>query len=121
MTSSATTLSVVPGLGINQAGEPILLTTEATLPLATPLTEASPTNPAKFHCCVPGSNDTTQVAVGSGIYVLTIRPASKTEGSTATAAPLGAWTSGCAATWTLAGWSSESPRCRLEIRCRASS
>jgi hypothetical protein len=104
VTSSATTLTVAPGLGINRAGEPIVLTTDATMALAVPLAEVSPANPAKFRCCDPGSSGDTQVIVDSGSYVLTARPASRAEGSTASApAPGGATSSGCVAAWTVAG------------------
>ena len=103
VTSSATTLSVAPGLGINRAGEPIVLTTDATMPLAVPLAEALPANPAQFRCCDPGSSGDTQVIVDSGSYVLTVRPASRTEGSTATAPAPGTTSGGCVAAWTVAG------------------
>ena len=116
VTSSATTLTVAPGLGINPAGEPIVLTTDATMPLAVPLAEVSPANPAKFRCCEPGSSGDNQVIVDSGSYVLTVRPASRTEGSTAAAPgaavsisggtppePPGTVSGGCVATWTVAG------------------
>jgi hypothetical protein len=104
VTSSATTISVAPGLGLNRAGEPIWLAGDATLPLAVPLAESAPANPAKFHCCGPGSTEETRNVVGAGIYVLTVRPAARTEGSTATAPSPGAATGGgCVATWTLAG------------------
>ena len=104
VTSSATTISVAPGLGLNRAGGPIWLASDATLPLAIPLAESSPTDPAKFRCCDPGSSDETRNVVDAGIYVLTVRPAAKTEGSTATApSPAAATSGGCVAAWSLAG------------------
>ena len=129
VTASATTLSVAPGLGVNRAGEPIWLASDATLPLAIPLAEVSPTNPAKFRCCAPDSTDENRNVVDAGIYVLTVRPAAKTEGGTATAPPPGAATVGVA--WQPAAvawppgrwpeWSSGSPCCRWEPRCPGSS
>ena len=102
VTSSATTVTVAPGLGLTGHGEPVALGQATALPLAVPLAEATQaSDPATFRCCnspVPG--DTALVAAGS--YVLTARPASQGQGSAATAGPPGS-PGGCAAAWTAAG------------------
>ena len=91
VTASSTTVQVAPGLGVTGTGEPVRLSVSATLPLAVPLADAAPTNAAKFSCCDSGPSETTGSVVGSGMYLLTVRPATSTEGGR------------CAGSWTLAG------------------
>jgi hypothetical protein len=91
VTASSTTVQVAPGLGITRNGEPVLLNVSAALPLAVPLAEVAPKNAAKFSCCESGPSQTTGSVVGSGVYLLTVRPATSTEGGN------------CAGSWTIAG------------------
>ncbi|MFE9690600.1 hypothetical protein [Micromonospora sp. NPDC005806] len=89
VTPSATTLSVAPGLAINRAGEPVSLTSQATLALAIPLAEVATRDNAAFSCCDSGPAGGGS-SVGAGRYLLTARPAGRSSGdcTTMTAAGL---------------------------------
>jgi hypothetical protein len=104
VTPGATSLSLTPGLGLARSGQPVVLPKAVTLPLVSTTTTPGPGRTATFSCCAGPGPSTVTTGLAPGDYLLTARPASRTQGSS----PLGAtpgstFSPGCTAQWTVEG------------------
>lgn len=73
-------ITITPGLGLNRAGQPLLVSEPASIELSLPQTAplGSGSGSAAFHACMPPSAGV--YVPGACVYVLTIAPASGTQG-----------------------------------------
>lgn len=98
--SGAPSVTVSAGLAVNPAGDPLELSAEVAVRLvAEPRPETSPTADSGFSACLPPDAR----ASGAGLYVLTIAPASGTQGRAPRVAPGGAAAGACGPRWTVDG------------------
>jgi hypothetical protein len=103
VTSAATTLTVVPGLGVAPSGAAVSVGSSVTLPLAFPPPTAGTTAGGSFTCCTP-TQATGGSAIGTGCYLLTVLPACQLTGQAALASPPDStMPSGCTAQWQVQG------------------
>lgn len=101
--STAITLTVAPGLGVARSGQPVVLPNPITLAL-TPLTGSTAAVPVGFGCACGCGSTTTTSGLATGTYLLTARPAQRTEGQASVVPPPDTTVStGCAARWTAEG------------------
>lgn len=102
VTGTDTTLTIAPGLGISDAGEPVVVPRTITLQLTFAVAAAAVNN-ADFGCCA-GPTDGSGSSLTAGILLLTARPACRLEGQAPLAAPPGSQVSPCcAAQWQVEG------------------
>jgi hypothetical protein len=104
VTSTATTLTVAPGLGIAPSGAAISVGASVTLPLIVAPPTTGSTIGASFSCCTqaPGATGTPAIAVGC--YLLTALPAAQLAGQAPLASPPDStMPSGCTAQWQMQG------------------
>jgi hypothetical protein len=103
VTSTATTLTVAPGLGIAPSGAAISLAASVTLPLTFAAPTAGAMASGSFSCCSPAP-PTGGSAIGAGCYLLTALPAAQLTGQAPLASPPDStMPSGCTAQWQVQG------------------
>jgi len=103
VTSTATTLTVAPGLGIAPSGAAISVGASVTLPLTFPAPTIGATASGSFSCCTP-TPPTGGSAIGTGCYLLTALPAAQLTGQAPLASPADStMPSGCTAQWQVQG------------------
>jgi hypothetical protein len=103
VTSSATTMTIAPGLAVARSGAPVVVSQSVTLQLALQAA-GTPADSSVFSCCGSAPSDGPGSALATGIYVLTVRPAGRLEGSAPMApAPGSTLSPCCVAQWQIEG------------------
>lgn len=104
VTSTATTLTVAPGLGIAPSGATVSVGASVTLPLTVAAAATGSAIGASFSCCpqAPGATGSPSIAIGC--YLLTALPAAQLAGQAPLASPPDStMPSGCTAQWQMQG------------------
>lgn len=103
VTGTSTTLTITPGLGISEAGEPVVVPRKITLQLTFAVAAETP-NHADFSCCGGEPVDGSGSSLTAGVLLLVARPACRLEGQAPMMAAPGSLVSPCcAAQWQVEG------------------
>ncbi len=102
--SSATSLQVTAGLGLNRNGDPIRLASPVTLPLASIAPGAAPQDDAGRFARCDFSAGNSSTSIPSGAYLLTALPASQLDGLAPLQASAGSTSpASCTGKWEVEG------------------
>jgi hypothetical protein len=104
VTSTATTLTVAPGMGMASSGAVISVGAAVTLPLTFASPAGNSAAGASFSCCTPAPAVGNGPAVTAGCYLLTALPACQLTGQAPLASPPDSTApAGCTAQWQAQG------------------